>query len=160
MIYLPPEANGQAVRSALEPFHLESNDLLVEFLALLGGMGESVPWEEIEFAGGRHRGKMVIVPASVDFEMGVGCLSDREGAELRRTCEPWRAGIQLLHGGDDLNWYIGSSGSLCEYRIGDRKIAGYFDAFSDMIASFVKVARDDSLFRGAYDGLPDKKALT
>jgi hypothetical protein len=156
LIYLPPESNASEVAAALEPFQLDSHRLLVEFLMLFGGMGELRPWEANEFAGRRRRGKTTIVPATEAIDGGNEYRSEAEVQERQRRFSRWIGGIELLTGDDGRYWHIGADGSVCQHDLGC-SLGGYLESLPEMITSFVTASKEDRLFEGAYDGLPNLK---
>jgi len=152
-IYLPPEGSARDVESALSSFGLTAQSLLKEFIIKFGGLGDRRPWEAVEFAGMPKSGKVVLRPATDDLGGADKYIKKSEVAERRRRFEPWRGGLNLLTGGDDLNWHIGADGTLCEHEMGSPKVRKTFASLEVFLEVFLSSAEGDWLFRGAYYGL-------
>ncbi len=153
-ISIPPDVDCESVQIALAPYKLSDHGLLVELLALFGGLCDQAPMSPICFAGRRLSGRVVVDPAASDFEAGLEYLTDSEVVERRKRFARWLGGVQVLKGDDGEYWHVGSDGSVCWHECGMGEIGGVFDSLAEMINGFVKASSPECLFEGVYTELP------
>lgn len=150
MLYLPPELERGIVREALRPFGLDSHELLVEYFALFGGMGQGWPWEAGEFAGHRKRGTLVIEPAKTTIEAGFEYKTQAEIDDIRTRYARWLGGVDVLIGDDGMMWHIGPDGSICNHQ--DDVLDADGVSIAELVAQLVATRTDRHLFNGVYHG--------
>lgn len=150
LLYLPPELERGLVRDALRPFGVDTHELLVEYFALFGGMGQGWPWEAGEFAGHRKRGTLVIGAAKDTIEAGFEYKTQAEIDDIRTRYARWLGGVDVLIGDDGLMWHIGPDGSICNHQ--DDVLDPETVSIGELVAQLVATRTDRHLFNGVYHG--------
>lgn len=150
ILYLPPELERGVVREALRPYGLDTHELLAEYFALFGGMGQGWPWEAIEFAGHRKGGTLVIEPARTTIEAGFSYKTQAEIDDIRRRYARWLGGVDVLIGDDGWMWHIGPDGSICNHQDGVLDVNGV--SIVELVGQLVATRTELHLFNGVYHG--------
>jgi hypothetical protein len=153
-IYLPPQTAFEELLEELGPYRLESPEPVADLLANFGGLGQRWPWEEIEFAGQKEKGRTVIMAADDSFLAGLEYCSDEKRERRLANLARWRGGVTILDGGDGLWWHLGRDGSICSYEGGlDHPYDDVFDSLEELIAAFLAGDPQRPLFDRIYVGL-------